>query len=192
MARPSSISRLPPEIREAIGRLRDGGRTIDEILAKLHELAPGAEISRSALGRHVQVLDRLGEQLRKSRALAEGLARGLGDRPAEAVTRANIELLHDAVFNLLQDAAMAEDEAGEELRAMVRSPKAAVMLAETLERLVKASRGNVAFVEAIEKRAAEKTRAEAGRAVEQAARARGLSAETAEAIKTSIFGVKAG
>lgn len=192
MARPSSISRLPPEIREAIGRLRDGGRTIDEILAKLRELAPGAEISRSALGRHVQVLDRLGEQLRKSRALAEGLARGLGDRPAEAVTRANIELLHDAVFNLLQDAAMAEDEAGEELRAMVRSPKAAVMLAETLERLVKASRGNVAFVEQIEARVAARTKAEAGKAVEQAARVRGLSAETAEAIKASIFGVKTG
>ena len=64
MARPSSISRLPPEIREAIGALRQDGRTIDEILAKLRELAPAAEVSRSALGRHVQVLDRIGEQLR--------------------------------------------------------------------------------------------------------------------------------
>lgn len=192
MARPSSISRLPPEIREAIGALRQDGRTIDEILAKLRELAPAAEVSRSALGRHVQVLDRIGEQLRRSRALAEGLARGLGDRPADAVTRANIELMHDAVFGLLQDAAMAEGEEGEALKAMVRSPKAAVMLAETLERLVKASRGNVAFVEQIEARVAAKTKAEAGAAVEQAARARGLSAETAEAIKASIFGVKAG
>ena len=189
MARPSSISRLPTEIREEIGRLRDAGRTIDEILAKLREL--DIDVSRSALGRHVQVLDKLGEQLRKSRALAEGLARGLGDRPADAVTRANIELLHDAVFGLLQDAAMAEGEEGEELRAMVRNPKAAVMLAETLERLVKASRGNVAFVEAIEKRVAAATADAAGKAAEQVARQRGLSAETAEAIKAAIFGVKA-
>lgn len=188
MARPSSISRLPSEIREAIGRLRQDGRTIDEILAKLREL--DVDVSRSALGRHVQVLDKLGERLRQSRALAEGLARGLGDKPADAVTRANIELMHDAVFNLLQDAAMAEDEEGEALRAMVRSPKAAALLAETLERLVKASRGNVAFVEAIEARVAAKTKTAAAEAATQTARARGLSADTAEAIKAAIFGVK--
>ena len=190
MGRRSVIDRLPAEIRELIGKLRtQDGRTIDEILAKLRELE--VDVSRSALGRHVQVLDRLGEQLRRSRALAEGLARGLGDRPADAVTRANIELMHDAVFGLLQDAALGEGEEGEQLRAMVRNPKAAALLAETLERLVKASRHNVAFVEAIEKRVAEATRKQAGEAVAQAARARGLSAETAEAIKAAVFGVKA-
>ena len=188
MARPSSIGRLPTEIREEIGRLRDAGRTIDEILAKLREL--DVDVSRSALGRHVQVLDKLGEQLRKSRALAEGLARGLGDRPADAVTRANIELMHDAVFNLLQDAAMAEDEEGEALRAMVRNPKAAALLAETLERLVKASRGNVAFVEAIEKRVAEKTKKDAAAAVDQVVGRRGISEELKREIKATIFGVK--
>lgn len=189
MGRRSVIDRLPSEIREAIGKLRQDGRTIDEILAKLREL--DVDVSRSALGRHVQVLDKLGERLRQSRALAEGLARGLGDKPAEEVTRINIELMHDAVFGLLQDAAMApEGEEGDTLRAMVRNPMAAKLLAETLERLVKASRGNVAFVEAIEKRVAEATKKQAGEAVAQAARSRGLSSETAEAIKAAVFGVK--
>jgi hypothetical protein len=191
MPRPSKIDRLPPEVREEIGRLRANGRSIDEILAKLRELE--ADVSRSALGRHVQRLDQLGEKLRRSRAMAEGLARGLGERPADEVTRANIELMHDALFNLLQDAALAEDgEEGEgaDIRAMVRNPMGAKLIAEALERLTKASRGNVQFVEQIEQRVAARSKAEAAQAVEKAARARGLSAETAEVIKAAIFGVK--
>jgi len=59
MARPSSIERLPAELRELIGHLRERGRTIDEILAKLAEL--DVDVSRSALGRHVQHLDAAGD-----------------------------------------------------------------------------------------------------------------------------------
>jgi len=55
MARMSTVDRLPPEVRELIERLRGNGRTIDEILAKLRDL--DAEVSRSALGRHIKLLD---------------------------------------------------------------------------------------------------------------------------------------
>lgn len=187
MARPSTIDRLPSEIREEIGRLRDQGRTIDEILGHLRQL--DVDVSRSALGRHVQVLDKLGERLRRSRALAEGLARGLGDKPADAVTRASIELLHDAVFELLQDAAMADGEEGGDARAIVRNPMAAKMLSQTLEGLVRASRGNVEFVQKIEARIAAATRDKATAAVDRAGQALKLDPAALKRIREEVYGI---
>lgn len=187
MARPSTISRLPPEIRAEIDRQRHAGRTIDEILAKLREL--DVDVSRSALGRHVQRIDVLGEKLRRSQAIAQGVALGLGDKSPDAVSRASIELLHDAIFDLLQDAAIAEDEAGEGVRAMVRNPKAAALIAETIERLSKASRHNLELVQKIEDRATKKAREGAAAAAEAAGREQGLSAKSIEAIKRNILGL---
>lgn len=186
MPRPSSIDRLPRPIREAIGRLRQDGATIDEILAHLSEMEVG--VSRSALGRHVQHLDKLGARLRQSRALAEGLARQLGDAPGDQVARVNIELLHSFLSDTL---ASAEDETeeGDKTRQALRDPKGAALFAEAVERLTKASRHNQEFVEKIEKRAAAKAQAEAAVRVETAGRAQGLSASTVAAIKASVFGV---
>jgi hypothetical protein len=96
MPRPSTIDRLPGQVRELIGKLRqDRGLTIDEILDHLRQL--DVEVSRSALGRHVKGLAKMGERLRRSRAMAEGLARQLGDAPGDQVARVNIELLHSFI-----------------------------------------------------------------------------------------------
>ena len=65
---PSSIDRLPEEIRAAIGKLRTQGRSIDEILAHLGTM--DVEVSRSALGRHVKRLATLQERMRSSREMA--------------------------------------------------------------------------------------------------------------------------
>lgn len=191
MPRPSKIDRLPSEVREKIGELRQNGSTIDEIMAKLRELDLQAEVSRSSLGRHVQTLDKLGEKLRRSRAMAEGLARSVADKPADEITRASIELLHNAVFELLQDAGMAEGAEGEAAKALVRNPQAAKFLAETIEKLVRASQGNVEFVEKVEKRAADKAAREHAAVVDKVGKARGLTADTVAEIKAGIFGVKA-
>ena len=63
MPRPSSISRLPAEIRDKIGALRAEGRTIDEIVAKLEEL--NVDVSRSALGRHCKRLESVQANIRR-------------------------------------------------------------------------------------------------------------------------------
>jgi hypothetical protein len=52
MARPTTIDRLPLEVRMVIKQVRAAGGTIDEIAAKLREL--GVDVSRSPLGRHVK------------------------------------------------------------------------------------------------------------------------------------------
>lgn len=189
MPRPSTISRLPSEIREAIGRLRERGRTIDEILAHLVQL--DVDVSRSALGRHVKHLDKLGARLRQSRALAEGLGRTLGEAPGDQVARVNIELLHSFLAETLASADDVDSEHGEEARAALRNPKGAALFAEAVERLTKASRHNQDFVERIEKRAAEAAKREAATSVEATARAQGLSADVVATIKASVFGVRA-
>jgi DNA-binding transcriptional ArsR family regulator len=75
MAHMSTIRRLPAELREMIARLRQNGLTIDEIMAKLHELDVG--VSRSALGRHIKLLDEAtGGDLGMAREIA-GLRRDI-------------------------------------------------------------------------------------------------------------------
>lgn len=194
MARPSSISRLPPEIRAEIGRLRDAGRTIDEILAHLR--AMDVAVSRSALGRHVKGMAELGEKLRRSRAVAEGLVRELGDAPESKTARLNIELLHTAILDLFMKAGEGEEEGVDEggRAALAGNPMGAMMLAKALEHLTKASRHDVDHIAAIEKRVAEKARREAltqaANRAETKAREAGLSAAAAAQLRRDVLGLR--
>ncbi len=187
MARPSTIARLPGEIREAIGRLRDQGRTLDEILAHLQGME--VTVSRSALGRHVQQMDKVGERLRRSRAISEALVRQLGDAPESQTARLNIEMMHSFLFDFLASAEEGAEEGSEAALAHVRDPKSVALMAEAVQRLTTASRQNVEFVARVEDRAAAKAKAGAARAAEAVAREKGLSADTVRAIKASILGV---
>lgn len=187
MPRPSSISRLPPQVREAIGRLRDKGHTLDEILKHLAQM--DVEVSRSALGRHVQRLERAGARLRRSREIAEGLARQLGDAPGDQVARLNIEVLHTFLADTMAAADDDESEHAEEARKALRNPMGARLFAQAIESLTKASRHNQEFVERIEKRAAEAARRAAAGAAEQAARSAGLNAPLIETIKRAVLGL---
>lgn len=187
MARPSKIDRMDPEINEIIGRLRQHGRTIDEILDHLRTLE--IEVSRSALGRHVQSMEKVGERMRRSRALSDALGRRLGDTAESKLTSLNIELMHGFLFDVLS-AVEDEGEEGERMQALLRDPKALKLFAETAERLTKASRLNVEFVDQVEKRAAARAKAEAAKAVDAVAKEKGLTGATIAAIKASILGVK--
>ncbi len=188
MARPSRIDRMDPEIREIIGRLRQHGKTIDEIREHLRSME--IDVSRSALGRHVQSLEKVGERMRRSRAIADALARQIGDTSESKLTSLNIELLHGFVFDFLASAEGDDDDAAG-AKALLRDPMAMKLFSEAVERLTKASRHNADFIEQVEKRAEVRERkAAAGRAAE-AAKARGMSAETAEFIKAQVLGVAA-
>lgn len=196
MPRPSSIDRLPPQIREAIGSLRAKGYTIDEILAHLADLQ--SQVSRSALGRHVQKLDALGEKLKRSRAVAEALVRELGDAPESRAARLNIEMMHSAILDLFLKAADAEDGQAPEgvdqrgLAALSGNPEGMMMLAKALDHIARASKTNVEFMAEAERQALAKVKAQAASAVETVAHEQGLSGDTVAAIKAKIFGVRTG
>ncbi len=189
MPRPSSIDQLPEEIRAEIGRLRGLGWTIDQILEHLRVLLDRAP-SRSALGRHIQGLDVMGEKMRRSRQVAEALVRELGDAPESRTARLNIELLHSAILDLHMKAAEGEDIDADGKAALAGNPMGAMMLAKALESLSRASKTNVDFIAAAEKRAAEKAKREAAEQVDQVAKVRGLQADTISAIKAAILGVQ--
>lgn len=192
MPRASSIDRMPDLIRSEIGRLRTQGVTIDGILEHLRQLH-GAAPSRSALGRHIQGLDKLGEKMRRSRDVATALVRELGDAPESTAARVNIELIHSAVLDLFRKAAEGdEDVAKSGAAALAGDPEGVMMLAKALDHLGRASKTNIEFLAAAETRAAARAKTEAATAAESVARERGISGETIEAIKRGIFGVKAG
>jgi hypothetical protein len=184
MPRPSSVDRLPEPIRAQIGQLRSLGWTIDEILEHLRTLIDRAP-SRSALGRHIKGLDKLGERMRRSRQVAEALVRELGHAPESEAARLNIELMHTAILDLF----MAGDD--DSVAQPPRDAEDIQFVAKAIDHLARASKSNIDFIEAAEKRAAERTKKEAATAAEAVARERGISAPTIEAIKAGIFGVKA-
>ena len=191
MARPSSIDKLPDEVRAEIGKLRQVGWTIDQIVEHLRGLLDKAP-SRSAVGRHVQSLEKLGERMRRSRQVAEALVRELGDAPESNAARLNIELLHSAILDLFMKAADGESEIDKFGRATLDgNPEGTMMLAKALDHLSRASKTNVDFIAAAEARAATRAKREAAGAAEAVAREKGLSADTIAAIKAGIFGVKA-
>lgn len=192
MARASSIDQLPETVRAEIGRLRQNGRTIDDILAHLRKMDGIAPVSRSALGRHLQHMEKLGERIRRSRQVAEALVKELGDAPESQAARVNIELIHNAVLELFMNAEDGDgeiDAAGK--AALAGNPEGVMMLAKALDHLTRASSKNMEFIRLAEDRATAKAKREAAQAVDTVGREKGLTAATVQSIKAAIFGVKA-
>lgn len=195
MKTPSTVDRLPEEIRAEIGALRQQGLTIDEILTHLRHLG-AVQISRSALGRHVKNMEVVGEKLRRSRMLSEAWAKGLGDAPESAAARMNIELIHTLMLDMMLGAGDSEtvgaDAASEASAraALLNNPMAAMLMAKAMDHLTKASRQDVEFIKSVETRAEQKALRQAAKAVDSVAREKGLSGETIKAIKEKIFGVR--
>lgn len=172
MPRQSTIRRLPPEIRELIGQLLDQGRTLDEVLAKLHEL--GQEVSRSALGRYSKSLDQVGETLRRSRAVAEALVSKLGQGPESKITRLNVELMHNVIMDLLIKTAEAQDaepEEGEDHPPVALDPMGAMLLGKALDHLARASKADAELIGKIKEQAKREAEAKLEQSVSKAGEA---------------------
>lgn len=188
--RPSTIDKLPKVVRELIGRLRDDGHSIDHIRDKLLEL--DADVSRSALGRHVKNLAEVGERMRRSRAMAEALTARFGDQPDNQVARLNFELMHGIVFETLTAAPGSDEghegeEGGEaEGQALTLDPQQVKYLSGALKDLASAQSIDASRLMKIEEAALRK----AASRVDKIARAAGWSAETAATVRSEILGIK--
>lgn len=181
MARPSTIDRLPSELRELIGQLRHDGRTIDEILSKLSELS--ADVSRSALGRHVKQLDAIGEEIRRSRTVAEAMVQRFGDAPESKTARLNIELMHSLMLKL-----MVNEEGG----TVTLDAQSAMFAATALQKLAQASKSDVDTEVQIRTKLVKSLDKELGKAEAEARAAgeKGLPAERIAQLRREFLGVK--
>ena len=175
---PSTIKRLDPEIVSLIGDLRGRGRTIDEILAKLAEL--NVEVSRSALGRHVRDLHDVSAEMRDVQMYANALAKEVGDSSQSQMLDLNAQLLQANMFKLML---AAKDGEGIQL-----GPKDAKDFADALRSIALTRKTDLDLIDKAEKRAAEKAKLAAAESVTKAARAKGLSRDTVEAIRHAVLG----
>lgn len=185
MPRQSTVRQLPPDIRDAIGRLLDEGRTLDEIRAALAAL--GADISRSALGRYKQHMDKVAERIRRSRDMAETLVRATKDAPESKTARLNIELLHSALLDLVSG---VEARDGEDSAPVGLDPMGAMLLAKALDHLGKASKADQELRVKIREEAMAEARRDAAKAVETVAKEQGLTEEQVGFLRARILGVK--
>lgn len=188
MPRTSTVRRLPPGLREKIGQLLDQGRSLDEIKAALDSL--GADVSRSALGRYKQQVDKVGEKLRRSREVAEALVSKLGDAPESKSLRLNVELMHGLLLDLAVNATAVEESGEEGGKPVVLEPMDAMLLSKALDHLGRASKADAELVGKIREQAEAAARKAAAETAATAARKGGLSAESAEAIRRDILGIK--
>lgn len=188
MARASNVDKLPEEIREEIGRLRANGHSLDEILAALRELDVQS-ISRSSLGRHIQNLDKLVATNRRSRTVAQALARQMGDANASQFARANIELLHGIILDLHM-AAEGDGKDTSWLETLRSNPKGVEALAKALDHLTRASKTDAEFVKEIEAQTEARLRKQAESNLKDEGKRQGLSVDVVAAMAAGLFKVK--
>lgn len=182
---PSSIDRLPEEIRDQIADLRQRrGKTIDEIMT--HLALMNVEVSRSAVGRHVKSMAEIGESLRKSQAMAKFVVEEFGGETDDRVGRANIALLQGALLEIITERPTDDDGAPITLGA-----EEAKAISLSLQRLISSQRMDADRQLRLRKDAREEMAKEAAAVVDNIAkREGGLTRDTIAAIKAEILGIK--
>lgn len=179
----STIDKLPEEVRELIGRLRQDGHTLDAILAKLQEL--DVEVSRSALGRHVRGLAEVGEQMRRSREIATALVGRFGEEPDNRLLRLNIELMQGVVMSTITAAAQAGEEGDGEAGSVTFGAEDVMFLSKSLGELARAQKTDTDRMLKLRQELAK----DAAKAAETVGKAKGLTTDTVQAITHAILGV---
>lgn len=189
MPRKSTIKRLPPEVRERIGVLLGQGRTLDEILKALAAL--DANVSRSALHRYKQSIDKVRERIDRSRAVAEALVQRLGDAPESKTARMNVELMHSVILDIVSNAeaggAEGDAEGGSDDNSPL-NPMGAMLLAKALDHLTKASRTDADLIARIREEATKVATKKAATTVSDVGRAAGVPGDVIDQMMQAVLG----
>lgn len=187
MARKSSVTRLPPEVKTYIeAMLATGAQTLDELISDLRDRFPGqAEAgelpSRSALHRYGSKLDRRLSAIRASTEAAKLIQAQAGDDQdarSEALTALVQTELFEAIL-ALQEADDPEADPGDRIAMLSAAAK-------NIATLTRSSIGLKTFQ--AQARARAKAAAET---VDKIARSGGLSGDAAEQIRREILGIAA-
>lgn len=141
MARKSSIMRQPVDIRDELNERMDGGATLDELVSWMRSIGI-TDVSRSALHRWAQQVDRIAAKAKRTRIVAEVLTRRLKHMPESRVLQANVEAMHGVLMQLI-DAAENEDK-------VVINSKDALNLARSISALAQAEKAGAEKVIKVE------------------------------------------
>ena len=148
MSQPSSIDRLPSEVREALdGWLRDPAITqteatertnalLDELAAQQPEGKPAEYVSRQAVNRYDQRMRAACERLLQSQQVTEVWAGKLGSVPAGQFGHLVTEMLRLLVFDLAYQIQGLQDRVIDEksLPGIVATANKVSLMAQRLER----------------------------------------------------------
>jgi len=182
MARKSTVKTLPAQIRAEVDRLLGDGRfTLDDVVTHLRKL--GADVSRSALGRYSKEFEEVAARMRESREVATAFARELGEIPNNDMGRILVEMLHGLVFRVLKQRTKEDQDAPVK-------PMDLMLLAKAIKESVGSTKISAELEMKIRDRVAAETAQKAAGVAEDVAREKGLSAETVEAIKARILGIR--
>ena len=162
---PSSIDRLPDDIREKLQELlRDSRCTQLEATARINEIleADGhpERLSKSAVNRYAVRMEEVGAKLRESREIAKMWIGKLGHEPAGEVGKLLNEMVRTLAFRVAMKANEGEDEDID--------PKQLKALAIAVHRLEQAAAKNADVEKKIRDRERERLKEEAIKAVDAA------------------------
>lgn len=187
MARKSSISRLPAEIKSYIeAMLATGAQTLDELISDLQERYPaeakaGTLPSRSAVGRYGQKLDRRLSAIRASTEAAKLIQASAGD-DKDARSEALTALVQTELFEAILDLQEAsEEDVSPEDRVALMS-KAAKNIATLTRSSVNLKKFQAEVEEAARKKLLEEQRAK----LEAMPNKGGVTADTKAAIREAL------
>jgi hypothetical protein len=185
MPQPSSIERLPDEIRSELQRLLQDPRCTQlDVTAKINALLAAEghsdRVSKSAVNRYAMRMEEVGAKLRQSREVAQMYISQVGAAPQGQTGLLINEMLRSMAFELslkLQDADVEDPEAMSATISQIKN------LSLTMQRLEQSATINVKRESEIRKQAVEAAAATA----EKTATAAGVSAETIQRIRRDVL-----
>jgi hypothetical protein len=180
--RRSKVDLLPSEIKEQLNAmLRDGRLEQTEVLEIVNQKIDNAglkeaKLSRSGLNRYAARMEQIGSRIREMREVSEVWVSKLGNEPTSDVGK----LLQEAVRTLASETSFSLMESGEPVE-----PKALNQLAMVAQRIEAAAMTSHKREKEIRQAFAQ----EASAAIDDAAKAQGLTADSVALIKQQILGL---
>jgi len=177
----STVARQPDEIRQRIEKsLAEGRMTLDELIEDLRsafpdEAAAGELPSRSAIGRYGQKLERRLAAIRASTEAAKIIRSHTSDRE-DARSEALTSMIQTGLFESIMLLTESDDDE-------IDLPQRIGLLSEAAKNIATLTRSSVTlkkYQEGIAEQARQEALAAAAERVDNAAQARGLSAEDAK------------
>lgn len=186
MGRQSSIDKLDPKLKhECLRLIREGGHTVDELLAHLQGL--GAPIKRTALADYKKRMESSLAKVREAQEVAGVWVKDLGEDPESKTGQLIVELLKTVAFRTLAD--MQGQESGAEAEELM-------LLAKAVKDMMGAQKTDLDFRSKLKvewkRELAERAAAAADAAVaeaKQSAGQSGLTEDAAQRIREIVFGV---